>query len=69
MGGLRYRLHPNGLSGKPDIAFGPSKLAVFVDGCYWHNCPDHGTILKIIENGGLKNLKQIGEGIFKRSRT
>ena len=28
------------------MPFGPSKLAVFVDGCYWHNCPDHGTIPK-----------------------
>ena len=31
---------------KPDITFRPSKVAVFVDGCFWHNCPEHGTILK-----------------------
>ena len=27
---------------KADIVFGPAKLAVFVDGCFWHGCPDHG---------------------------
>jgi DNA mismatch endonuclease (patch repair protein) len=27
---------------RPDIAFTRAKLAVFVDGCYWHGCPEHG---------------------------
>jgi DNA mismatch endonuclease (patch repair protein) len=26
-----------------DIVFGPSKVAVFVDGCFWHGCPVHAT--------------------------
>jgi DNA mismatch endonuclease, patch repair protein len=43
--GLRYRLHrapvPS-LRRKADIVFGPARLAVFVDGCFWHGCPDHG---------------------------
>ena len=26
-----------------DIAFPRQKLAVFVDGCFWHGCPEHGT--------------------------
>lgn len=26
-----------------DIVFSRAKLAVFVDGCFWHRCPDHGT--------------------------
>lgn len=26
-----------------DIAFTRARLAVFVDGCFWHSCPDHGT--------------------------
>ncbi|MFJ6132369.1 MULTISPECIES: very short patch repair endonuclease [Janibacter] len=26
-----------------DIAFPRQRLAVFVDGCFWHGCPDHGT--------------------------
>ena len=25
-----------------DIVFGPARVAVFVDGCFWHGCPDHG---------------------------
>ncbi|MHA7125578.1 very short patch repair endonuclease [Janibacter indicus] len=26
-----------------DIAFPRQKLAIFVDGCFWHGCPEHGT--------------------------
>lgn len=40
--GLRYRLHIR-LPGSPDIAFPGKRLAVFVDGCFWHGCPLHGT--------------------------
>lgn len=43
--GLRYRVHrapvPD-LRRKADVVFGPSKVAVFVDGCFWHGCPQHG---------------------------
>jgi DNA mismatch endonuclease (patch repair protein) len=31
------------LTGKPDFVFRKLKLAVFVDGCFWHGCPKHGT--------------------------
>lgn len=34
--GLRYRLHDARLPGRPDIVFGPSRIAVFVHGCFWH---------------------------------
>ena len=30
--------------GKPDFVFRASKVAVFVDGCFWHGCPRHGTM-------------------------
>ena len=30
--------------GKPDFVFPKLKLAVFVDGCFWHACPHHSTI-------------------------
>jgi DNA mismatch endonuclease, patch repair protein len=36
--GLRYRINTD-LIGKPDIVFPGAKLAVFVDGCFWHCCP------------------------------
>lgn len=44
--GLRYRTHLKTLPGKPDIAFTRARIAVFVDGCFWHRCPDHGTAPK-----------------------
>jgi len=38
--GLRgYRLHPKQLPGRPDIAFSKNKIAVFINGCFWHRCP------------------------------
>lgn len=37
--GLRYRLHYG--REKIDIAFPGKKVAVFVDGCFWHGCPRH----------------------------
>lgn len=44
--GLRYRVDYPVLT-KPrrraDIAFIRAKIAVFVDGCFWHGCPKHGT--------------------------
>jgi DNA mismatch endonuclease, patch repair protein len=37
--GIRgYRIHYN-LPGKPDIVFTKKKIAIFVDGCFWHKCP------------------------------
>ncbi|MEU7514933.1 very short patch repair endonuclease [Streptomyces sp. NPDC042898] len=44
--GLRYRVHRRPLKGvrrEADIVFGPAKVAVFVDGCFWHACPEHAT--------------------------
>jgi DNA mismatch endonuclease, patch repair protein len=29
--------------GKPDFVFPKLKLAIFVDGCFWHGCPKHAT--------------------------
>ena len=29
---------------RADIVFGPAKVAVYVDGCFWHSCPEHATI-------------------------
>lgn len=34
--GYRYRLHPKGLPGRPDIAFLGRRKAIFVHGCFWH---------------------------------
>ena len=44
--GLRYRVDFEVLK-KPrrvaDIAFPGRRIAVFIDGCFWHGCPDHAT--------------------------
>jgi DNA mismatch endonuclease (patch repair protein) len=37
--GLRYRLHSRNLPGRPDIALGNSRCAIFVHGCFWHRHP------------------------------
>jgi DNA mismatch endonuclease, patch repair protein len=39
--GLRYRLKSATPAGRPDLVFPGPKVAVFVDGCFWHGCPDH----------------------------
>lgn len=46
--GLRYRVDHAvvGRRRRVDIAFPGSKVAVFVDGCFWHGCPEHGTLPK-----------------------
>ena len=45
--GLRYRkdyrLDLASARVRPDIAFTARRVAVFVDGCFWHACPEHGT--------------------------
>jgi DNA mismatch endonuclease, patch repair protein len=45
--GYRYRKDhrldlAEGVRVRPDIVFTARKVAVFVDGCFWHACPDHG---------------------------
>ncbi len=44
--GLRYRLDvpvvPGTRRRRVDIAFPGAKVALFVDGCFWHGCPNHG---------------------------
>ncbi len=30
------------LAGRPDFVFRRDRLAIFVDGCFWHGCPKHG---------------------------
>jgi DNA mismatch endonuclease, patch repair protein len=56
--GLRFRKHLaplRGLRCRPDIVFTRQRIAVFVDGCFWHRCPEHGTDPKA--NGDWWRLK------------
>jgi DNA mismatch endonuclease, patch repair protein len=34
-----FQNNPNGIPGRPDIAFTTAKVAIFVHGCFWHRCP------------------------------
>lgn len=62
--GIRgYRKHAR-LPGKPDIYFPKIKLAVFVDGCFWHKCPK--CFVKPVSNMKFWNRK-IAENV-KRDR-
>jgi DNA mismatch endonuclease (patch repair protein) len=45
--GLRFRIDlpiriPGHRAVRPDIVFTRSRVAVFIDGCFWHGCPEHG---------------------------
>ena len=47
--GMRFRVDQKPikeLNRKADIVFRTTKVAVFVDGCFWHGCPIHGTQAK-----------------------
>lgn len=46
--GLRYRvdrlMKVDGVRIRPDIVFPTPKVAVFIDGCFWHCCPEHSSL-------------------------
>ncbi|MFE3080920.1 very short patch repair endonuclease [Nocardia tengchongensis] len=50
--GLRYRVSARPLPGvrrTADLVFAGPKVAVFMDGCFWHGCPEHHTVA--VRNG------------------
>ena len=54
--GLRYHIHYG--KEKIDIAFPAKKVAVFVDGCFWHCCPIHSHLPKSNEAYWLPKLQK-----------
>ncbi|WP_268248898.1 very short patch repair endonuclease [Pseudolysinimonas yzui] len=58
--GLRYRVDfaPIGGRRRADIVFTRSKTAIFVDGCYWHGCPEHATLPKSNTDYWLPKLER-----------
>ena len=38
-GKIGYRINVKSLPGKPDVVYTKKKVAIFVDGCFWHGCP------------------------------
>src|SRR4051794_19437376 len=44
--GLRFRVDRPVLQGdrrRADVVFTRARVAVFIDGCFWHGCPEHAT--------------------------
>lgn len=52
--GFRYRLHSPGLVGRPDVVFPKYRVALFVDGDFWHG--------RALKEGGEAQLRQVIRG-------
>ena len=66
-----YRLNYK-LAGKPDITFTKYKIAIFIDGCFWHKCPkcyikpkNNKTFWKKKINGNVKRDKKVNRLLKK----
>jgi DNA mismatch endonuclease (patch repair protein) len=58
------RLEVLGFRVRPDVVFTKARVAVFVDGCFWHSCPDHGTRPRSNKHYWLPKLRRV----LKRDR-
>ena len=58
--GYRYRLNYK-LKGNPDIVFPSKRIAIFVDGCFWHKCPKHFVKPKSNAEFWAKKIKKNAE--------
>ncbi|MCD0450403.1 very short patch repair endonuclease [Actinocorallia sp. API 0066] len=61
--GLRYRVGARPLPDlrrTADMVFRPTKVAVFMDGCFWHGCPEHHRLAKA-------NSSYWGEKVLRNS--
>jgi DNA mismatch endonuclease (patch repair protein) len=70
--GLRFRVDRAplvGLRSRADIVFGPAGVAVYVDGCFWHSCPEHGTRPKANADWWEQKLKRNRERDSETDRT
>ncbi|HEX9730409.1 MAG TPA: very short patch repair endonuclease [Thermoanaerobaculia bacterium] len=56
--GLRFRLHRRVEDIVVDIVFPRPRVAVFVDGCFWHGCPKHATFPKTNQEYWLPKLAE-----------
>ncbi|AKF82685.1 DNA glycosylase [Myxococcus fulvus 124B02] len=39
--GMRFRVQMRTPYGRPDVVFPKARVALFIDGCFWHGCPEH----------------------------
>lgn len=60
--GFRFRknilVDAGGRRCRPDVVFLRQKVAVFVDGCFWHACPEHGVEPRVNRGYWLPKLKR-----------
>ena len=65
--GIRYRVNTaleSGMRCKADLSWRGLRLAVFIDGCFWHGCPEHATRPKANEAWWAEKL----DGNIRRDR-
>jgi DNA mismatch endonuclease (patch repair protein) len=57
--GLRYRVDIAPIPGRrrADLVFTRAKVAVYVDGCFWHSCPTHATVPKANREWWVEKLE------------
>jgi DNA mismatch endonuclease (patch repair protein) len=65
--GLRFRLHHRIEKVSVDIAFISARVAIFVDGCFWHGCPLHATFPKTNKSYWLPKLSENKERDARQS--
>jgi DNA mismatch endonuclease (patch repair protein) len=65
--GLRFRLHRRIETISIDIVFPGAQVAVFVDGCFWHGCPEHATFPKTNQSYWLPKLAENKERDCRQS--
>lgn len=62
--GYRFRKHRVIVAGevrvRPDLVFVKQRVAVFVDGCFWHNCPRHGRRPRVNQHYWTPKLERNG---------
>jgi DNA mismatch endonuclease (patch repair protein) len=63
--GLRFRIHYG--PEKIDIAFPSRKVAIFVDGCFWHGCPIHAHFPKSHQDYWVPKLNRNKERDMKKN--
>ncbi len=72
--GLRFRVNVKLVSAvntRADIVFKSRKIAIFIDGCFWHGCPKHGTKAKAnaeFWNAKIKNNQERDKKVTKELR-
>lgn len=55
--GLRFHVNRRDLPGTPDVALSRARIAIFLDGCFWHGCPEHGVVPKSNREWWLEKLR------------